>query len=365
MSRRRYLWNFLVGLALAAHAPLAFAQEKQWERAFDVIYETQWQQSGILDGVKRWPARQDKVLTFTINVGASSSNADRARSALARVLAVLDMTTRELVAGDETAQIQFDIRRFAPEELLQHACYAQSTSSGGQLSRVKLVLNEPSTYWCVLHELMHAMGLPGHPQGDTVLSYFEGNRLSLKPIDEFLLRAWYTDGIKPGMSPLVAVRIINRMWIEQSLAPQEQARAALVERQWYERTIAGLEAFANGAGEPPLILFRSGKLNATGMKMGQMNVQSILGFSYFNGLSVAQDRIKGAGYMLKAAQNGNRNAVANLLRVLAIADLPVEASATLCKWFATAAVEETGLTKPAQDQALASAACKPGTDSNR
>ena len=304
-------------------------------------------------------------MTFTINTGASSSNADRARSALARVVAVLGMTTRELVAGDEAAQIQFDIRRFAPEELLQHACYAQMTSSSGQLSRVKLVLNVPSTYWCVLHELMHAMGLPGHPQGDTVLSYFEGNRLSLKPIDEFLLKAWYSDGIKPGMSPLVAVRIINRMWIEQSLHPQEQAGAALVEQRWYERTIAGLEAFANGAGEPPMILFRSGKLNATGVKSGLVSVQSILGFSCFNGLSVAQDRVKGAGYMLKAAQNGSRNAVANLLRVLVIANFPVESTAAICRWLSAASLEDTGLTKPTLDQALACAACKPRTNSNR
>lgn len=125
MSRRRYLWSFLAALVLVAHAPMALAQEKQWERAFDVIYETQWQQSGILNGVMHWPARPEKVVTFTINTGASSSNADRARGALARVVAVLGMTTRELVAGDEAAQIQFDIRRFAPEELLQHACYAQ------------------------------------------------------------------------------------------------------------------------------------------------------------------------------------------------------------------------------------------------
>ncbi len=346
---------FLLCTALGSHA-----QPNTWTRAIDVMWETRWQQSGVLLAAVRWPLTGDRTLKYSVNPAASSANAARVHDAMRLVTGLSGFTPREVAPGSDEVQIHFDIRDFTPEELRQAPCFAQMSWKSSVYTKGRVVLNERSAYRCVLHELMHAMGFPGHPQGDTVLSYFEGNQLALKPIDEFLLKAWYSDAIKPGMSALVATRALNQRWIEQNVAEADQGRARIAEQAWFDSVIASLEAFSFGKGEPPTVLYRSGRLSTQGLTAGLANVQGVLGFAYLNGQSVPRDTAKAAALLLLSAKNGTGNDGGILARML-VGGVWTGATATpLCEWLRDSPKSQTGANDADIERALKSPACTPG-----
>ncbi len=355
MLKRLICW-----ITLLCTAPWAQAQVSDWNRVFDVMWEARWQQSGILQSVVRWPTDK-RELRYSINESASASNAQRAVDALKAVAQLSGFDVLQVPAGSDGVHIVFDIRHFKSEELTQSRCYMQPTSKNGLYTQVRVVLSEQHAYNCVLHELMHAFGFPGHPQGNTVLSYFEGNRLSLKPIDEFMLKAWHSDATRPGMSPLLAARNLNRLWIQQNVSAEDQAPALVAEQRWFDQVLASLNDFAYGKGEPPTILFRSGRLSTQGLKVGLFNVQGILGFAYLNGTAVPQDAAKGGQLLMMAADNGNTNAAGILARALGSGLLTGEAAATACKWLADSAVAKSQTTETDRTRAADSDGCKAAT----
>ena len=158
-------------LALLCMALGSSAQQDDWTRAFNVMWETRWQQNGVLQGGLRWPTSGDRALKYSINAKADKANAGRAHDAIRLVTSVMGFAAREVAPDSADAQIQFDIREFTPEELRQATCFMRPSFKNFVYAKAQIVLSERFAYRCVLHELMHAMGFPGHPQGDTVLSF--------------------------------------------------------------------------------------------------------------------------------------------------------------------------------------------------
>jgi len=333
------------------------AQEAEWIRAFDVMWETRWQQNGVLMNAVRWPNGDNKTLKYSVNANASSGNADSAREALAQIASSMGFSVREVADGTNDVQLQFEIRRFDETELRQAACYTQRYANSGTLTRVHVVLSEQYAYKCVLHELMHAMGFPGHPSGESVLSYFEGNQLSLKPIDKFMLKIWHTDAIQPDMRAITAARTLNRLWIDQNVPDADKPVARDVERRWFNSTIAALDAYAFGKGEPPTILYRSGRLNTAGMNAGLIAVQITLADAYFNGLAGEQDVAKSAQLLLMSAKMKNRFAASEIAFKLFAGDYSGPVAEPLCHWLKSTPPSESGLSSARLRSALTSDAC--------
>lgn len=335
----------------------ARAQESDWARAFDTMWETRWQESGVLMDAIRWPNSESRNLKYSISANATNANAENARAAIANITAAMGFSATEIPEGSSEVQIQFELRKFDDFELQQAACFAQRSTNNGVISKARIVMSEQYAYRCVLHELMHAMGFPGHPSGDSVLSYFEGNRLSLKPIDKFLLKAWHTDAIQPEMRAFTVSRTLNRLWIDQNVPDAERTRAREFEERWFKSTVASLEAYAFGKGEPPKILYRSGRLSPAGMQVGLIGAQITLADAYFDGLAGEPNVEKSAQLWLLAAKLKSRFAANEIAFRLFAGSIPHLVAKPLCEWLRSTTSSESGISSARLRSALNSDAC--------
>jgi hypothetical protein len=338
---KKHIGWFLICCGLLHQASAQNTDKKynspgDWTQAFDVAWESRWQQSGIPQGVVRWSVNEPRVLSYSINASATSSNAQRAREALSLVAEQAGFGVQELASNAKNAQITFDIKRFTTEELSQSICFMQPHWRNWEFSTVRIVASEQFAYKCLLHELLHAFGFPGHPHGDTVLSYFEGNQQSLKPMDKFFLKAWYSAAIKPAMAAPVAARTLNRLWIEENVGAEYQESAKKLEQEWFDLQLTAMEAFAFGKGEPPRVLYRSGRLSPAGLQRGLSEIQNILAHAFLSGAYTKIDLAKAAKLSLLASQNGNAVAANMVVREIkngawSAIELKSEALA-LCDW---------------------------------
>jgi hypothetical protein len=335
----------------------AFANENDWNKVFNVIWESRWQQSGIPMSAVRWPT-ESKSIKFSINKSASSSNANRSREALNAITKVLGWTAIEVEEGSLEAQIEFTIRQYRDEELRQAICHASPSWKDWLYTKQKLSLSEQFAYRCVLHELMHAFGFPGHPQGETVLSYFEGNQSRLKPMDEFLLSTWYSDDIKVGASPFNTVHELMKQWVKKHVPQSQQEAATAAQLGWHQNMIKAMENFALNQGEPPTILYRSGRISEEGTRLGRANMQSMLGSAYLNGWTVEKDTAKAARLLLLGAQAGNAGATLTLAKQLKADAWEASNAKPLCQWLYNTPVATTKLTNTDHQAALDSSVCK-------
>lgn len=336
------------------------AGQSDWVDAFNVLWESRWQQSGILQSAYRWP-NDEKVLRFSINPKATTGNADRVREVLGEILKEINFSALELPHGDDAVQLQFDIREYSDQErYISVGGTTMDKVDNWLFQKASVSLDEKYVYAVTRHELMHVLGFPGHPSRGTVLSYFERNQLSLKSLDRFMLKAWYSPTIRPGMAPLQVTRNLNRLWIDQNVNESEKENAYAVEAKWYSDTLSGLEdyAFNLKGAEPPTILYRSGRLNPEGLKRGLAALQAILGDAYLFGSSVDKNPSKAVALYQLSASNGNVSAASYLARRATYGSLPQELASKVCGWIKDTPLEVSKLGSKEQTQATESEFCK-------
>jgi hypothetical protein len=254
-------------------ALLVFAPARAGEIAetLDIVWEVFWQQQGYLQSVSKWRE--------PIRVSVSGTGVQRHRpfvlAQLGRVARSAGIDLAEAEPEGPAANFEVEI---LPDDLTRvgfyFACRTLRTPGVGVIQRAKITAEERSLRDCLLHEAMHAMGLPGHPRGGSILSYYRGSS-TLTADDEFMLKAWYSDDITPGMSPLAALAVFARRLVET--APEgERLEAERAAAQFQRRVLAQLESIAAGKGEPPRILFQSSTLTPAGLARGRVEAQRAL-----------------------------------------------------------------------------------------
>ncbi|RYY66076.1 MAG: hypothetical protein EOO24_54390 [Comamonadaceae bacterium] len=73
-----------------------------------------------------------------------------------------------------------------------------------------------------------------------------------------------------------------------------------------------MQEFANGGGDVPLIVKRSGKATNDGIRFGRMEMSYFLGIAYLEGVSVPQDSTQAVQWLQRAITMGSRTAQAKL-----------------------------------------------------
>jgi hypothetical protein len=176
------------------------------DETLNIAWEALWQQQGYVQPVSKW--------RDPIRVSVSGTGAQRHRpfvlAELGRVARSAGIELAEARADGPAANFEVEI---VPDDLTRvgfyFACRTLRTPVVGVIQRVKITAEERSLAGCLLHEAMHAMGIPGHPRGGSILSYYRGSS-ALTANDEFMLKAWYSDEMKPGMPALAALAVADR-----------------------------------------------------------------------------------------------------------------------------------------------------------
>jgi hypothetical protein len=140
---------------------------------------------------------------------------------------------------------------------------------------------------CISHELMHALGFPGHPHGiDSVLSYAH-RRDDLTDVDRMSLRILYDRRIEAGAFQLPALAAARQVLVDMLVADGAPAQTL----QYGRRFVQNLVPFTAGLAEK-----------------GNIGLQYQLGIAYTFGQVVERDPAQGLVWLRRAAAAGGPEA---------------------------------------------------------
>ncbi len=312
-SPRRPLTVLRIVVAAAmvcATAPPARAD--RLEDDLDTVWEATWDQRGTPRRLARW--------TQAIRYRFTGSDASRHReTSLAALNAAAQATGVQVqeAATDETPNFVFDIGR---QDSLADSVGCEVQPQYDQRSairEVKLLMRGNQAWNCVHHEVMHAMGVPGHPSGKTVLSYFPSRRDVLMDMDRLMLAAWYDRELTNGASVLEILWSASRHVVQAHTAHGGDAGVAGQRRQaYFDQRIADMKAFATGQGDVPTIIRRSGRASTTHIEAARVAMTAQLGRAYQRGTGVTRDAAQAVHWYRLGAQRAYHPSQVLLARAL-------------------------------------------------
>lgn len=294
-------------MAAAAFTP-SFSQDQAFERGMNTMWEVLWHQSGTPTRLVRW--NEDlKVRVHGENAAAHRQYTLQALRDVAAEAGVKVVDVSDRADAAQQANVSIEI---TPDSALSadQPCETRlNFRSEDRIEGVTMQMRQSDAKRCAYHEAMHVMGVRGHPEGETVLSYFTPHVSGLLPLDKAMLRAWYSPRARGGMTPFEVLPILADELVK--IMPDKQ-RAAQARDRFLGRTIEQMQAFADGRGDVPEIIKHSGKSSEAGIRFGRMEMSYFLGVAYLEGVSVGQDSGQAVRWLQRAANLGSRTAQARL-----------------------------------------------------
>jgi hypothetical protein len=302
---RRICW----GLLLAAFAWPCAALADEFDNGLLTLWEVLWHQSGTPTRVVRW--ENDIRVRFSgVEMAAHREHTMQALRAVTSEAGVklIDVTGQP---EEQTANLNVEI---VPDNQLEdnQPCVTYlDFHKETRIDSATMQMRAHDAWRCAYHESMHLMGLRGHPSGQTVLSYFPWKIDGLLPLDKVMLRAWYSPRMAGGMTPFEALPILTDELIA-TLPATQRATATATRDQFFASTVEQMRAYANGRGDVPAVVKRSGKATSEGVRYGRSEMSYFLGIAYMEGTTVQRDATQAVRWLERAATMGNRGAQAKL-----------------------------------------------------
>lgn len=302
---RRGCWGLLLAFLLLPLSALA----DEVDQGLQTLWEVLWHQSGTPTRIVRW--ENDMRVRFTgVNVAQHREHmmdALRTVSGEARVK-LTDVTG---TVDEQSANITVEILPDTALEDNQPCVTFLDFKSESKIDSATVQMRDHDAWRCAYHESMHVMGVRGHPAGQTVLSYFPWKIDGLLPLDRVMLRAWYSPRMQGGMTPFEALPILADELVA-TVPPAQKQAAAKARDSFYLNTIREMHAYANGTGDVPAIVKRSGKSTPEGIRYGRAEMSYFLGIAYLEGATVSRDATEAVRWLERASAMGNRGAQAKL-----------------------------------------------------
>jgi hypothetical protein len=267
------------------------------------VWESLWTQGGAPQHVARW----NKVVTYRIYGADASRHRDHLEAGLksAREAAAIEMQDISAQADAESAaMLSLEVvgDNDLPDTQPCHTKYEKTVA--WSLEKVQVKMRSRDAWRCAFHETMHAMGIPGHPSGKTVLSYFPYRRDVLMDLDKLMLKAWYSPTMRSGATPLEALVVMADAVVQQADLDVPAELAMQRAAQFKQRAFEQMEALASGQGEIPSIVLRSGRANETAMKAMRGIAGYVVGMAYLRGVIVPKDVPAATPWFKRSANYG-------------------------------------------------------------
>ncbi len=294
--------------AVAALYPAAAGPSDAFERDLGTLWEVLWHQSGTATRLVRW--EQDiRVRIHGVHLAGHKAHQLRALRDAGNEAGIQVIDVSDAPDAARLANLSIEITPDSLLEANQPCVTSLSFTAETRIESAAVRMRSRDAWRCAYHEAMHVMGVRGHPGGRTVLSYFPARVDGLLPLDKVMLRGWYSQRMRGGMTPFEVLPILADTLVA-TLPEQTQARQA--RDRFFARTIADMQDFAEGKGDVPLILRRSGKTTDDGVRHGRMEMSFFLGVAYMEGATVAQDSTQAVHWLQRAAALGSRTAAQRL-----------------------------------------------------
>ena len=300
---RRICW----GLLLAAVSWPYSAVADEFDQGIGTLWEVLWHQSGTPTRIVRWE-NDIRVRIRGVDLAAHREHTLTALRAVTAEAGVklIDVTGQ---SDERSANLTVEITPDTQLEDNQPCVTYLDFKSESKIDSAMVQMRSKDAWRCAYHEAMHVMGVRGHPAGQTVLSYFPWKVDELLPLDKVMLRAWYSPRMAGGMTPFEALPILA----DELVATMPNKTAASQARDsFFATTIQQMHAYANGQGEIPAIVKRSGKATPEGIRFGRGEMSYFLGIAYMEGATAPRDPTLAVRWLERAATMGNRGAQAKL-----------------------------------------------------
>jgi hypothetical protein len=287
---------------------LAQTQSSEFDEGMQTMWEVLWHQSGTPTRLVRW--EQDiKVRIFGVHLAAHKA---WALQALRDVAAEAGVKVIDVSGQPDAAQVANVSIEITPNNMLEDVqpCVTYlNFRTETKIDSAAMQVRDRDAWRCAYHEAMHVMGVRGHPAGKTVLSYFPVKVDGLLPLDKVMLHAWYSPKMRGGMTPFEAMPVLGEELAKTMPDPDQ----ALQDRdRFLAQIVDQSEQFADGQGDVPMIIKRSGKATVDGIRFGRREMSYFLGVAFLEGKSVPQDATMAVKWLQQAANMGSRTAQARL-----------------------------------------------------
>lgn len=284
------------------------ASADAFDKGMNTMWEVLWHQVGTPTRLVRWD-KPIQVRVHGVNAAAHRKHTLQAIRAVAveAGLKVIDVTDSPEAAQQANLSIEITANNMLQD--IEPCATRLNYQTETTIDSVTMQMRDSDAVRCAYHEAMHAMGVRGHPEGETVLSYFPGKVDRLMALDKAMLRAWYSSQARPGMTPFEVLPVLADELVR--ILPNQQ-KAAQSRDRFFTRTVQEMQAFAEGKGDVPPIVKRCGKATEQGIRFGRMETSYFLGIAYQEGTIVARDDVEAARWLQRAASLGSRGAQARL-----------------------------------------------------
>jgi hypothetical protein len=293
----------LLGLLLPS---VALADE--FQQGLQTLWEVLWHQSGTPTRIVRWE-NDIRVRVTGVNVAAHREHTLQALKAVAGEAGVKLTDVTDLPPAEQQANVNVEIVADTALEDNQPCVTFLDFRTETRIDSATVQMRGRDAWRCAYHESMHVMGVRGHPAGQTVLSYFPWKIDGLLPLDKVMLHAWYSPRMTGGMTPFEALPVLA----EELIATVPNKDEATQERnQFFADTVQKMLNYANGKGDIPAVVKRSGKSTPEGIRYGRGEMSYFLGIAYLEGVTVQRDATQAVHWLEQAATMGNRRAQVKL-----------------------------------------------------
>ena len=298
----------LAALLAAAVVSPAGASADEFDEGIQTLWEVLWHQSGTPTRLVRW----EKDILVRVHGVNMHTHRQHTLQAMRDVAAEAGVRVVDVSDRPDAAQVANVSIEITPDRMLEdnQPCVTYlNFYTETRIESAAVQMRNRDAWRCAYHEAMHVMGVRGHPAGKTVLSYFPTQVVGLLPLDKVMLRAWYSPRMRGGMTPFETLPVLADELVASTPDPLQAAQAR---DRFYGRVVTDMQAFANGDGDVPMIVKRSGKATQEGIRFGRREMSYFLGVAYLEGTTVQPDATQAMLWLQRAATLGSRTAAARL-----------------------------------------------------